>query len=131
MVPELHGCDGGVIGGLVADHGAAAVAGGGAGGAPGLDAALPVSVIVYRETSRVFTDSSSGDMLQPPDPGVVYHQRPADDAVTEGHSSEPRLALLLLQVQAVRHLAAPPRGRRRHQTLNLCVVILGLLLDQI
>ena len=51
MVPELHGCDGGVIGGLVADHGAAAVAGGGTGGAPGLDAALPVSVIVYRETS--------------------------------------------------------------------------------
>ena len=41
MVPELHGCDGGVIGGLVADHGTAAVAGGGAGGAPGLDAALP------------------------------------------------------------------------------------------
>ena len=40
MVPELHGCDGGVIGGLVADHGTAAVAGGGAGGAPGLDAAL-------------------------------------------------------------------------------------------
>ena len=41
MVPELHGRDGGVIGGLVADHGAAAVTGGGAGGAPGLDAALP------------------------------------------------------------------------------------------
>ena len=41
MVPELHGRDGGVIGGLVAHHGAAAVAGGRAGGAPGLDAALP------------------------------------------------------------------------------------------
>ena len=130
MVPELHGCDGGVIGGLVADHGAAAVAGGGTGGAPGLDAALPVSVM-YRETSRMFADNSSGDMLQPPDPGVVYHQRPPYDAVTEGHSSEPRLALLLLQVQAVRHLAAPPRGGRRHQTLHLCVIILVFLLDEV
>ena len=66
-----------------------------------------------------------------PDPGVVYHQRPPDDAVTEGRSSEPRLALLLLQVQAVRHLAPPPRGGRGHQTLHLCVIILVFLLDKV